>query len=167
MFRTINDFDTVWSQELESTQKILKHLTDKSLTQAGAPGGRTIGRMAWHIVISIPEMMTRTGLKLEGPQADAPLPASSKQIFSAYNDAAVSLLKQIKAQWSDATLSVIDDMYGEKWARGKTLAALVFHQIHHRAQMTVLMRQAGLSVPGVFGPAREEWAQYGMNEPEI
>ena len=23
---------------------------------------------------------------------------------------------------------------------------------------TVLMRQAGLTVPGVYGPAREEWA---------
>jgi hypothetical protein len=28
--------------------------------------------------------------------------------------------------------------------------------------MTVLMRQAGLVVPGVYGPAREEWAVYGM-----
>jgi hypothetical protein len=26
----------------------------------------------------------------------------------------------------------------------------------------VLMRQAGLSVPGVYGPAREEWAAMGM-----
>ena len=26
----------------------------------------------------------------------------------------------------------------------------------------VLMRQAGLKVPGVYGPAREEWAAMGM-----
>jgi len=24
------------------------------------------------------------------------------------------------------------------------------------------MRQAGLKVPGIYGPAREEWAQYGL-----
>jgi len=36
------------------------------------------------------------------------------------------------------------------------------HQTHHRAQMTVLMRQAGLKVPGVYGPSREEWSQMGM-----
>jgi hypothetical protein len=25
-----------------------------------------------------------------------------------------------------------------------------------------LMRQAGLKVPGVYGPSREEWSQFGM-----
>lgn len=31
----------------------------------------------------------------------------------------------------------------------------------------VLMRQAGLKVPGTYGPAKEEWQQYGMKEPKI
>jgi uncharacterized damage-inducible protein DinB len=54
-------------------------------------------------------------------------------------------------------------MYGEQWSRGAVLSALILHQVHHRAQMTVLMRQAGLKVPGLYGPAREEWA--AMNLP--
>jgi len=54
------------------------------------------------------------------------------------------------------------DMYGEKWARGHTLMVLCTHQTHHRGQMTVLMRQAGLKVPGVCGPSKEEWAQFGL-----
>jgi len=33
--------------------------------------------------------------------------------------------------------------------------------------MTVLMRQAGLDVPGVYGPARQEWAAYGVPPPEL
>ena len=45
------------------------------------------------------------------------------------------------------------------------LSSLIRHQAHHRGQMTVLMRQAGLPVPGVYGPAREEWKAYGQ-EPE-
>jgi hypothetical protein len=32
--------------------------------------------------------------------------------------------------------------------------------------MTVLMRQAGLKVPGVYGPSREEWSQFGMQPQE-
>ena len=32
---------------------------------------------------------------------------------------------------------------------------LINHQNHHRGQMTVLMRQAGLTVPGVYGPAKK------------
>ena len=49
--------------------------------------------------------------------------------------------------------------------REHVLISLVRHQAHHRAQMTVLMRQAGLAVPGIYGPAREEWAAMGM-EPQ-
>ena len=44
---------------------------------------------------------------------------------------------------------------------------LVTHQTHHRGQMTVLMRQAGLKVPDVYGPAKEGWATYGMPAPRV
>jgi hypothetical protein len=33
--------------------------------------------------------------------------------------------------------------------------------------MTVLMRLAGLKIPGLYGPSKEEWSRYGMKEPEI
>ena len=39
---------------------------------------------------------------------------------------------------------------------------MVKHEVHHRAQMTVLMRQAGLAVPGIYGPAAEEWEAMGL-----
>jgi uncharacterized damage-inducible protein DinB len=167
MIRSIHDFEYQWSQELEATQKVFKHLTDKSLPQAVNPEGRTLGRLAWHITTTIPEMMGRTGLKIAGPDPESPLPSSAKEIFKAYNEAALSLLEQVKSQWTDATLEQKDDMYGQMWARGETLTSLIVHQIHHRAQMTVLMRQAGLAVPGIYGPAREEWAAFGMKPPEI
>jgi uncharacterized damage-inducible protein DinB len=167
MFRTISDFEYDWSQELEATQKILKHLTDKSLSRSVVPGGRTLGRLAWHITLSIPEMMSRTGLTVAGPKQDEPVPTSAKELFKAYNEAAISLLDEVKSRWNDKTLEETDDMYGQKWKRGKTLTALIFHQIHHRAQMTMLMRQAGLDVPGIYGPAHQEWVQFGMPEPAV
>ena len=167
MFRTINDFENVWSREIENTQKIFKHVPDRALSQAVNAESRTLARLAWHITTSIPEMMCRTGLKLFGPQPEDPIPATAREIFKSYSESAISLLEQIKSQWSDATLEQKDDMYGEQWSRGVTLTSLVFHQIHHRAQMTVLMRQAGLDVPGIFGPARQEWAAFGMKPPEV
>jgi uncharacterized damage-inducible protein DinB len=60
-----------------------------------------------------------------------------------------------------------DDMYGEKWPRGRSAHILIDHQTHHRGQMTVLMRQAGLVVPGIYGPAKEAWAAYGAPAPEV
>jgi uncharacterized damage-inducible protein DinB len=73
----------------------------------------------------------------------------------------------VTGAWDDTSLDVEDDMYGEKWKRGFTLGSLVLHQTHHRAQMTVLMRQAGLKVPGVYGPSREEWTTYGLPAPTV
>jgi uncharacterized damage-inducible protein DinB len=42
------------------------------------------------------------------------------------------------------------------------LGFIVSHQIHHRAQLTVVMRLNGLNVPGVYGPSKEEWTSYGI-----
>lgn len=167
MIRTINDFEHLWSRELEATQKIFKHLTDRSLSQKVNPDGRTLARLAWHITLTVPEMMSRTGLEVKGPGEHDPIPSSARELFRAYSDTAISLLEQVKAHWTDATLDQKDDMYGEQWTRRSTLTSLLFHQVHHRGQMTVLMRQAGLEIPGLYGPARQEWAAYGMLPPEI
>jgi uncharacterized damage-inducible protein DinB len=166
MISTIREFTFLWAHEFELTQKILKHCTTKSLSQAVVPGGRTLGVIAWHLVKTIPEMMNRTGLTVVGPSEDAPVPASANEIFDAYNIAAESLMNQVSLKWTDASLQLEDEMYGEKWKRSNTLTALVFHQVHHRAQLTVLMRQAGLKVPGLYGPSHEEWASIGMTAPE-
>lgn len=161
MFRQVGDFVTAWGTEYEGTLKILRALTDVSLAQRVDAQGRSLGRLAWHVTQTIPEMMNRTGLALEGPDEHAPLPGSAAEIVSAYESAGKALLEQVRG-WDDATLLQTVDMYGETWPNGLTLEILIRHQTHHRGQMTVLMRQAGLVVPGVYGPAREEWVAYGM-----
>jgi uncharacterized damage-inducible protein DinB len=167
MYRSIADFEKSWAHESAATSKLLKTLTDASLAQPVAPGARTLGRLAWHITLTLGEMMSRTGLALEGPEEDAPVPTRAALIAEEYERAAQSLADQVKRGWSDETLAVEDDMYGEKWRRGATLAALILHQTHHRGQLTVLMRQAGLAVAGVYGPAQEEWAAFGAPSPAI
>lgn len=167
MYHSIQDFVFDWSAEIESTQKVFKHLTDRTLHTEVSPAVRPLGRLAWHITTTIPEMMSRTGLTITHPDPESPVPSSAKEIFQSYSSAAIALLDQVKTQWTDATLEIVDEMYGQKWKRGQTLSALVHHQIHHRAQMTVLMRQLGLSVPGLYGPTHEEWAQWGMQPPQV
>jgi uncharacterized damage-inducible protein DinB len=167
MFRKIGDFEASWTQESEATLRILRALTDASLRQAVTPLDRNLGRMAWHLVQSIPEMMLRTGFAVGGPPEEMPVPASAAVIADAYAGTSASLLATIKKSWTDASLEAEDDMYGQMWKRGLTLAVLINHQTHHRAQMTVLMRQANLRVPGVYGPAREEWASMGAQPPPI
>lgn len=162
MFRRVDDFLAVWDYEAEATLKVFGALTDASLTQRLHPDVRTLGRLAWHITQSIPEMGARTGLQLDGPAEDEPIPATAALVVERYREAAASLTREVKARWDDATLVVEDDMYGERWPRGRTLFVISGHQAHHRAQMMTLMRFAGLPVPGVYGPTKEEWVQFGM-----
>jgi len=167
MFRRLTDFEKCWEYESEATLKLLRELTDASLTESAGPEGRTLRRLAWHLVLTVGEMTRRTGLDVRGPAEDAPPPASAAEIVSAYEETAGSLDEAIRLDWSDKSLESDDEMYGERWKRGYTLLALVLHQAHHRGQMTVVMRQAALKVPGLYGPSREEWASLGMQPPEI
>jgi len=160
MLTKLSDFEKEWSSESASTLKLFKALTDASLGQKVDAKGRTLGRIAWHIVLTLGEMAGRAGLPVEAPPEDTPVPVSASSIAAAYEKAAQSLLNNMQEKWSDAMLNDEIDMYGEKWTRGYSLYVLIKHEIHHRAQLTVLMRQAGLQVPGVYGPSREEWSAY-------
>lgn len=161
MYRTIEDFIADWLQETKSTLKIFRTLTDASLEQHVTTDGRSLGFLAWHITLSLGEMGERSGLHVAAPGEDAPMPDRANEIAGIYLTAARSIADEVQKQWTDATLGEEVEMFGEKWKRGFALASLVRHQIHHRGQMTVLMRQAGLGVPGVCGPSREEWARWG------
>lgn len=163
MYRNLDDFERDWADETKATVAVLRELTDTSLAQRVTDSGRSAGRLAWHLAATIPEMMGHAGLKgIEGPGDDDGVPESAVDVVAAYETAAHSLGAAVRSQWSDDEL--LDDipMYGQMWAKGKTLMVLVLHQAHHRGQLTVLMRQAGLRVPGCYGPSAEEWAAAGM-----
>lgn len=161
MLRKIEDFQKDWEYEAEMTGKILNALTDESLGQKVCEDGRTLGFLGWHLTQTLGEMPGKVGLKVDAPSFDQECPERASEIASAYEKAAKSVADEIKANWTDETLLETDEMYGETWARGLTLFYLIAHQAHHRGQMTVLMRQAGLAVPGVYGPSKEEWAAFG------
>lgn len=168
MYHKISDFIEDWKYESESTIKILSNLTNEALTIKFNNEIRTAGKLAWHIVGAIAELGQRMGLTFEKVDQNSPSPTTAKEIVNEYQCASDGLIKEIKEKWNDETLSIEDEItgQGEKWARGKTLGALITHQIHHRAQLTVVMRLAGIKVPGIYGPAKEEWANYGMQPQE-
>ena len=41
---------------------------------------------------------------------------------------------------------------------------LIKHIVHHRGQVTVLMRQAGIKPFGVYGPPKEDWIHLGVRK---
>ena len=121
MYYKLSDFVSDWTYESESTIKIFSNLTDESLSKKVHDKVRAPGRLAWHITTSIPEMMNRTGLKIEKVKDDAPIPSTVEELVAAYKSVSETLIAQIKANWNDESLLKEDDMYGEMWAKGKTL----------------------------------------------
>jgi uncharacterized damage-inducible protein DinB len=166
MYRTIQEFIEDWNNESASTLKVMTALTDDSLQQKVSKEGRSLGFLAWHIITTLGEMGGKAGLKIDSPAEHSPAPASASAIAAAYERASKSVSESVNTQWNDTMLLDVLDMYGEKWSRTAILNALIKHEAHHRAQMTVLMRQANLKVPGVYGPSKEEWSAFGMKAPE-
>lgn len=162
MYHKLDDFISDWTYESEATLKVFNNLTDESLTKKVNENVRTAGRLAWHITTAIGEMAHRTGLTFKTVEVDSTIPATAKEIVDVYNTASENLVNEIKKNWKDETLLEEDDMYGDKWKKGTTLGVIISHQIHHRAQLTVVMRLLGLKVPGIYGPSKEEWTNYGM-----
>ncbi|EOQ26133.1 DinB family protein [Bacillus cereus group sp. RP37] len=167
MYQTIEGFLQSWKYEAESTQKMLDVLTDESLLQEIAPGHWTLGRVAWHIVTAIPVMLSGTRLKFEGETKDYPVPTSAKKIADGYRKVNAAFVEALQSEWTDKDLATMNDFFGRPMPNSIFLMTLINHQNHHRGQMTVLMRQAGLTVPGVYGPAKEEWAAAGMEAPKM
>ncbi|MBD0384911.1 DinB family protein [Paenibacillus sp. WST5] len=159
MHTSVNAFLEDGRQEVELTLKVLDKLTDDSLKQAVSEAQpRTLGELAWHLVGSYGAFLKAAGLQMEGPDLSKQ-PASAAEIAKTYRKVHDIVSSALKEQWSDAKLpeklvlfGFIDTTYGG------VLQMLIRHQIHHRGQMTILMRQAGLAAPGIYGPNEEETA---------
>ncbi|HVO72971.1 MAG TPA: DinB family protein [Ignavibacteriaceae bacterium] len=165
MYNSITEFIQDWNDEANATLKIFSSMTDESLNQSFQNYRRTIGCLAWHITGAIGEMMRSAGSPIKAAEESNRQPDSAAEIINEYKKASENLIEIVEREWSDSCLKEKVNMYGEMWARGNVLKVLIIHQIHHRAQITVLMRLAGLKVPGIYGPSYEEWKQFGM-EPQ-
>ncbi len=149
------DFLNVWKMESASTLKVFHALTDAALAQAVVPGGYTLQSLAWHITGSINAIPAHAGF-LPAPEKRPPAPATVAELVAAYQANSERLIAAVNEKGSDAFLAESTDFFGHKIRRGAVLSLTLMHQAHHRAQMTVLIKQAGLKVPGVYGPSEDE-----------
>ncbi len=166
MYRTIKDFISDLKYESESTLKVFRNITNEALNKKNNENVRTIAVLSWHITITLREMLTKTGLEIQGPYEHQKAPSTIDEIISAYETSSKSISEQVAENWTDASMEEETNMYGQQWKKGVTLSNLIKHQAHHRGQLTVLLRHEGLIVPGIYGPAKEEWAQINMPEME-
>jgi len=165
MYRKIDDFTASWKHESTSTLKVFKNITNERLNKKDHENVRSIAALAWHITITLNEMLNKAGLPVTGSEEHSEAPAAISEIITAYEQSANSVIEQVKKHWTDESLLEEIPMYGQTWKKGIVLTVLIKHEAHHRGQLTILMRQAGLVVPGIYGPSKEEWAKMNMAAP--
>lgn len=157
MFTTASSFVHEWKQEAAVTQKVLDALTDESLKQEVARDLYSIKSVAWHITGSAYYFPAQLGITFDVPDLRKEAPTSAAEISETYNTVSTRLAEAVSDQVSDEKMNEVVNLFGMDMPVQAVFRLLIQHQAHHRGQLTTLMRQAGLNVPGVYGPSKEEW----------
>ncbi|WLR42073.1 DinB family protein [Bacillus carboniphilus] len=157
MFQRIDVFLKTWGYESKMTQKLMSNLTDESLKQPDRSDHYCLGQIADHLANTIPMLATKAGLSLKLPD-EVIHSQSVKTLLEHYQRNSEAFIHAVEKQWKDDDLNEELDFFGATFTKGMLLTFLIQHQAHHRGQMTVLMREAGLMVPGMYGPSKEERA---------
>ncbi|EIT84260.1 hypothetical protein A374_15778 [Fictibacillus macauensis ZFHKF-1] len=155
MYCTISDFIQEWNREASLTQAVLDRLTDESLTQRVDHEGRTLGEIAWHFTTNIPEYLQHFGVRMSADYLGKKVPASAKEIAHVFTEISQGASEAIAEQWNDVSLQEVQNAFGRQETNATIFFGLIKHIVHHRGQVTVLMRQAGVVPFGVYGPTRE------------
>lgn len=166
MYTTVEDLIVEWKKEAALTQNVLDGLTDEALKQQVYSEGRTLGRIVWHFVTNVPDYFAEFGLQVNKVPDPDEIPSAHK-IAETFKTVSDRVADALKTQWTDDTLKQFQNAFGRMESNASIFMGLIKHIAHHRGQATVLMRQAGLPVPAVYGPPKEGWARLGVQTPPL
>jgi len=154
MYRQVDDFLQEWAAASQGTLQVLKAVSDEKLEQSIVEGHSTLGWIGWHLVGAAGYFSYLAGLKVPMIRQEDPIPSSAAEIAATYEKIASTIQEEVAKLSNEDLLEEVNG-FTKPMPRGALLRVLIDHQTHHRGQMTVLLRQAGLPVPGVMGPTKE------------
>ncbi|MBM7610121.1 putative damage-inducible protein DinB [Lysinibacillus composti] len=155
MYRKLEDFILEWEKNCAGTFSIIESITEEKKNVSIVEGHSSLEWLSWHLTTAPAYFCGLAGLNLELNLNPANTPATIDEIKEAYKAVSQKVVEVAKNNLSDEKLLTNVDMHGHATPIGAILRLFVDHQTHHRAQMQVLLRQAGLNVPGVMGPTKE------------
>ncbi|WP_277586631.1 DinB family protein [Psychrobacillus antarcticus] len=156
MYRTVNDFIADWSVAAEGTLRVLQSLSDEKLDQAIVEGHSTLGWIGWHLATSPAFFAGLVGLDVNSAIEEKKEQVKVIDIVETYKRIVEAVKREAESNLTDEKMVEKIESFAGETTRGALLRGLIDHQTHHRGQMTVLLRQAGLPVPGVMGPTKEQ-----------
>lgn len=155
MYRQVEDFKQDWAQAMKGTTLAFEALTDETLDFSIVEGHNSLGWLAWHLT-TVPMFFIHQAAQMPLVPVGDPkvVPTEVAVIVEGYKNMANQILEAADKLTDEDLLEEVPFIQGTM-KRGAILRAVIDHQTHHRGQMTVLLRQAGLTVPPVMGPTQE------------
>jgi uncharacterized damage-inducible protein DinB len=159
----LQTFLGVWDAEARKTAALLRALPAGQYDFRPDAGARSLGELAWHLAEADAYVSWGVEQGKFAPGAKAPgleRPRSIEALAPGYERVhadAVARVRRLGADDLDRRLTYFDGK--ERPVRDLLWSAMLFHNIHHRGQLSVLCRLAGGTAPGMFGPNREEMAR--------
>ena len=160
-------FIATWKHEAQNTAKVLRALPQDKYDFRPDPQGRSLGEMAWHlseidalIATAVANGAFDFSAKLPGlerPRVIAELAPGYERVHAA------SLAKIENLTPAELERKIPSPMGGDFSVSQVLHGWLLYHAIHHRGQLVMMLRLAGGTPPGLYGPSREEMAAMKAN----
>jgi uncharacterized damage-inducible protein DinB len=150
MFRTVSEFVEERLLEEQLTRAVIRATTSPEiLNTRAAPGSFSFGELSWHISQALSKIGAQIGIAV--PEERMPELLTAEVLEDEYNRSSEIFRQRVELTLTDADLSQVRPVYGFDWTVGYTLLVITKHEIHHRGQMTALLRLAGVRPPKVYG----------------
>ncbi|KAB2877888.1 hypothetical protein F9K33_15205 [bacterium] len=149
-----------YDAESKSSERMIQAIPSDKLGKKIHAKLRTAGELAMHMADSVRDLTAtiETGkLVMSEPM---PVLASTAELAANYTSAAGRLLSEAK-KFTDAQLNMKYpfEMGGKiVWEPTgfELLSGYICHEIHHRAQIGVVLRMLDAKVPGMYGPTADD-----------
>lgn len=146
-------FLNFWTNESKTTRNVLARIPEQSDYRPD-PKSRTAHEIAWQIVCE--EKMIIEALESgKAEWAPPPLPATMKEVLTAYESQSARMGKRWKALPAARWEGTLEFFGGERPASPMAWSFL-FDIVHHRGQITTYLRPMGSTVPQIYGPSADE-----------
>ena len=146
-----------WKKESATTRKVIARIPEGS-DYRHDPKSRPAREIAWQIVQE--ERLLIDGLeKNRLDWAEAPAPATMKEVLAAYDRHLETFGKRLDAltaaHW-DGPCPMVFGGHEMKRTGAQQAWGFLFDIVHHRGQLTTYLRPMGSTVPQVYGPTADE-----------
>ena len=150
--------------ELKETRRVLERVTTEKLDWKHHDKSRSFGNLAQHIA-ELPAfaltIVQKDSVDFAKPHPRSAAIATREKLLATFDENASKLASAVDAAGDERLLAHFVMRRGDHvFYDAPRVHALrrmgISHIVHHRGQLTVLLRELGIPVPGVYGPSADE-----------